>query len=71
MNATYQNIIKYRKLIFCQMKYSIEIALIPRLTYCTILRRALITQCVYLKVQVSKVHKKSDTANYKRLHNHR
>ena len=28
MNATYQNIIKYRKLIFCQIKYSIEIALV-------------------------------------------
>ena len=28
MNATYQNTIKYRKLIFCQIKYSIEIALV-------------------------------------------
>ena len=31
---------------------------IPRLIYCSIFRRALMTQFVYLKVQVSKVHKK-------------
>ena len=44
---------------------------IPRLPYCAIFRRALTTQFEYLKVQVSKVHKKADTANCKRLHNRR